>query len=105
MDKLVGGIVLELRRTLSGELDDPPRPLRERLLRAYAGYFVAAIDAEESVWGAAGMCFVSLAVFAETISKLRKEAGETAVPGEGITDVIEAAMVDAELSVDNPGEE
>lgn len=93
----VRDVVLQLRHSITGE-EDTALPLHERLLRAYAGYFVAARDAEENVWGAASMCLVSLGVFCDTLEALQKKDVEFA---ERLANEVEASRVEGELAQEN----
>lgn len=90
MNTNVRSVVLQLRRLITGEEEGAALSLHERLLRAYAGYFVAARDAEENVWGAASMCLVSLGVFCDTLEALQKDDIELA---GRLRDEVEAAQV------------
>lgn len=105
MTKVVGEIGIELRHTIAGRHIQPPLAHSERLVRAYAAYFVCALDVEEHVWGSATMCFVALGMFGEALDALAATKKGGALPSDGLTDVIEGSIVDAELQVDMPGEE
>lgn len=93
----VRSVVLQLRRSITGEDEEIAPPLHERLLRAFAGYFVAARDAEENVWGAASMCFVSFGVFCDTLEALQKNDVELA---GRLGEEVEASGID-ELAQDD----
>lgn len=96
----VATIVLELRRTLKGEDEETPLTLVDQLIRSYAGYFVAAVDAEENVWGAASMCLVSLGVFCDVLDQLRNEC-EVAW---GIGDAVEASRMELQMQIQDDNE-
>jgi RNA-dependent RNA polymerase len=91
----VRDVVLQLRHSITGEEEDTAPPLHERLLRAYAGYFVAARDAEENVWGAASMCLVTLGVFCDTLEALQQNDIELA---GRLADEVEASTVGDRLA-------
>lgn len=104
----VSTIVLDLRRAIRGEYEDNdnnqaniPPSLSDILLRAYVAYYVAALDADECVWGAASMCMVSLGVFCDTIQSLRENDQGVA---SRMGDEVEASRVELLMQIQDDNE-
>lgn len=73
-NSLTGRLVQQLRRVIrdqTTENESEHSAYKERLVRAYAGYVVAAKDAEELVWGAMSMCLIALGEFCEALDRLQ----------------------------------
>jgi hypothetical protein len=95
MRALTSRLVVELRRVMTG---NDSLGMTDRLLMATAAYLVAAEDAENSVWGASGMCLVALAGFCEALVALEgQEKDSTAC----IDEVLGAQQ---ESGIDGSGE-
>lgn len=107
----VATVVLDLRRALRGEFGDPDSddssvnvrtpPLQEILVRAFVGYYVAAMDAEENVWGAASMCLVSLGLFCDTLQSLRQHDARLS---ERMGEEVEASRMDLQMQIQDDNE-
>ncbi|KAF8317349.1 RdRP-domain-containing protein [Clavulina sp. PMI_390] len=102
----VGAISKQLQSSIknrgdgTSDTDQGPQSVRDQLAetlrRSYAAYFVAGIDAEESVWGAASMCLVALGIFCESLTALQNNDENLA---NGIGDAIAAGMMENEMQI------
>lgn len=99
---------MDLRRAIRGEYEDNNNDqtnttpsLNEILLRAYVAYFVAAMDADECVWGASSMCMVSLGVFCDTIQSLREN---DQVVASRMGDEVEASRMELLMQIQDDNE-